>query len=555
MLNPLEKPSVVAIYVRVSTEEQALHGYSIDAQLDTLKEYCKLYNKEIYDEYVDRGISGKSTEKRYELQRMLKDAQMGLFNEVLVWKINRLARNTYDLLGITQLLSKHSVAFTSFSERFDTGSAMGKFALQMMGAVGELERNTIVDNVKMGLSKRAKTGKHNGKVPLGYKTVEIPGERGRNRDSRVEVVSEEAVIVTKIFERFAAGQGFKSIANQLNQEGYVTKSGNAFSICGVKEILDNPFYAGKIRYNRFEQWSEKRRKGRNPKPILENGLHPPIIDEELWNKVQYLRQKKAVVSLKRFDGEFLLTWLIRCPKCGAPMVANRIQNRQKDGDKVTRLYYSCSNFRNKGSKVCSANSIRKQEAEQYVVKRVKEVLSQHQILKAVVSNINERKAKRIKPLQQELDSITARIAQLEEKRQRYFELYEIDQLDKELFSKRLDDINAEFDRLHAKKSELTFELQDDNSEPISYEVVHALLEKFDKLLASSPFEQRKMLMHLVIKQITIKDTRTVDKIEMNFDENTVHHFLAADPSATHAEGSFAMRMRRALAGQKIWFAI
>ncbi|MGU3471879.1 recombinase family protein [Paenibacillus sp. D51F] len=555
MLNNREKPLRVAIYIRVSTEEQAEQGYSIDGQDETLRAYCEQKSYDIIDKYVDRGISGKSMEHRLELQRMLKDAQQGKFDMVLVWKMNRLARKMSDLLHIIELLDKHNVSFKSFSEQqFDTSTSSGKFMLHIMGAVGEFERNTIVDNVRMGHKQRARTGKHNGKLPLGYRSVEDV-VNSRSRESRVEIVPHEEVVVLKIFERFAAGRGFKSIANELNHEGHVTKSGGAFSISGVKEILDNPFYAGKIRYGKYENWSDKRRRGRSMEPINTKGQHPAIISEELWDKVQYLRKKKAVVSLKRFDGEFLLTWLIRCPKCGGPMVANRIQNRQKDGSKITRLYYSCSNFRNKGSKVCSANSIRKQEAEQYVVNRVKEVLVKPNILKAIVKNINDRKTHRIKPLKQELDHIVSKIAEFEGKKQKYFDLYEKDGLDKGMFSKRLDDINRELDRLHAKKTEIVLELREDNADPVSYEVVRSLLEKFDKLLATSSYDQRKMLMHLVIKQITIKDTRTIDQIEMNFDENTVHHFLAADPSATHAEGSFAVCMKRELAGQRINVAI
>ncbi|MGF7047769.1 hypothetical protein J2T13_002275 [Paenibacillus sp. DS2015] len=237
------------------------------------------------------------------------------------------------------------------------------------------------------------------------------------------------------------------------------------------------------------------------------------------------------------------------------MVANRTQNRQKDGTKINRLYYSCSNFRNKGSKVCSANSIRKHEAEIYVVDRVKEVIAKPNILKAIVKNINERKKKRIKLLQQQLDHIISKVTELEGRKQIYFDLYEMDGLDKGMFSKRLDDINSELDRLHAQKMELTLELKEDNVEPVSYEVVRLLLDKFDKLLDSSSFDQRKTLMHLIIKQITIKDTRTIDQIEMNFDENTVHHFLTADPSAIHAEGSFAVQMKRRLKGQSISIVI
>ncbi|GIP29121.1 hypothetical protein J23TS9_42510 [Paenibacillus sp. J23TS9] len=90
------KPVKVAIYARVSTEDQAEQGYSIDAQLDTLRKYCGLYKKEVYKEYVDAGISGKSIVGRYELQQLLKEAEERKFDEVIVWKFNRMARKNID---------------------------------------------------------------------------------------------------------------------------------------------------------------------------------------------------------------------------------------------------------------------------------------------------------------------------------------------------------------------------------------------------------------------------------------------------------------------------
>jgi site-specific DNA recombinase len=204
----------------------------------------------IHKEYADRGVSGKSIEKRFELQQLIRDAKAGLFNLVLVWKINRLARSTIDLLQIVKDLRAHNVDFRSFSEHFDTSTPMGNFALSMMGSVGELERNTIVENVKMGLKHRAKSGKHNGKVPLGYSVVDLCSRGAHKRNTKIEIVAEEASIVKRIFELFSSGHGFRSIANKLNHDGYKTKMGNPFPICSVKDILDNPFYVGKIRYNR-----------------------------------------------------------------------------------------------------------------------------------------------------------------------------------------------------------------------------------------------------------------------------------------------------------------
>jgi site-specific DNA recombinase len=188
-----------ALYARVSTAEQAEFGFSIEAQLDTLRNYCIKENMVIFKEYVDRGVSGKSVTNRYELQSLLKDAKEHLFDEVIVWKINRMARKTIDLLQIVEILDKNNVAFRSFSENFETATPTGKFNLQIMGAVSELEINTIVENVRMGLKQRAKTGKHNSKAPIGYR-INISASGGlRNRETVIEVVPEEASIVEKIF--------------------------------------------------------------------------------------------------------------------------------------------------------------------------------------------------------------------------------------------------------------------------------------------------------------------------------------------------------------------
>lgn len=532
---------IAALYVHVSTEEQAEHGYSIDAQLETLRNYCKMYNMPIYKEYADRGLSGKSIEKRFELQQLLRDAKAGMFILVLVWKINRLARNTIDLLQIVKELNKYNVEFESFSEKFDTSSPVGKFALSMLASVGELERNTIVENVKMGLKHRAKSGKHNAKAPLGYTIVDHGSAGAHKRKTTVEIVPEEAAVVKRIFEMFASGFGYRSIANKLNHDGYRTKTNGPFSITSIKDILDSPFYVGKLRYNRYENWSEKRRRGKSAEPILSEGVHDPIIGEALWEKVQYLRSKKSFESPKRFDGKFLLTGIHRCPQCGAAMTASVTKNTAKDGSKIVRTYYSCSNFRSKGSSVCSANSIRKDDAERHVTGRIREALAKPHILRGIVASINSRKKNRVKPLQEELMAIDERLTSIEVKRKKYFELYEMDDFDRELFTGRMSELDAERDQLLSRKSEVEFELSGDNSQTVSYEQVRSLIERFEYLLQMSSFDQRKTLLHLIIQKITLNDKRRIDKIELAFDETTEQHFLSIAPSADDmAEGALPL---------------
>ncbi|WP_276356454.1 recombinase family protein [Cohnella caldifontis] len=540
----------VAIYARVSTEDQAEQGYSIDAQLDTLRKYCELYGKEVYKEYVDAGVSGKSIEGRYELQRLLKDAGNRKFHEVIVWKFNRMARKNVDLLNIVEQLEACNITFRSFSENFDTSTSMGKFALQMMGAVGELERNTIVDNVKMGMKQRAKKGEHNGKLPLGYRAVADPSNLSK-RSKAVVIVPEEAIIVRKIFELYASGSGLKSIANELNHSGYMTKTGNTFSTTAIKEILNNPFYNGKVRYNRYENWSNKRRRGKCADPIIADGKHEAIISDTLWEKVQFLSQKKSFTPSRIFDGEFLLSGLIRCPKCGAAMVASRTRSKTKTGEIVNRLYYSCGAFRSKGSSVCSANSIRKQEAEDEVMNRLARILSKDRILKAIVDKINHKLTTRTLPLQAELEHIRSQLEQAESRKRKYLDLFEHGNVDKSFFTGRMQEIQADFIKLQAEKSRLEMELSEGNTSPISFEQVRELIHGFNQVLTTAPFEQRKTLLHLFIKRITMNTSKKIETIELCFDEN-VDSYFSSPPVAVTAE---SFQPRQPVKREKIEIAI
>ena len=158
----------VAIYCRVSTIEQAEEGLSIDSQYHNIKEYCKNQGHEIYNLYEDRGISGKNITNRPGIKQLLEDATKNKFDLVVVWKLNRISRKLLDILNIVDLLNKHNIAFRSLTENFETEKPSGKLQLNIMGAIGEFERETIAENVKMGLLSRAREGRWNGGVVLGY---------------------------------------------------------------------------------------------------------------------------------------------------------------------------------------------------------------------------------------------------------------------------------------------------------------------------------------------------------------------------------------------------
>lgn len=404
------KKKLVGGYIRVSTERQ-VEGYSIEGQITQIEQYCQFNGYELVDIYADRGISGKSM-NRPELQRMLNDAKNGKLDCVMVYKTNRLARNTSDLLTIVEELHRQNVEFFSLSERMEVKNSTGKLMLQILASFSEFERNTILENICTGQRQRALEGYYQGNLPLGYNNIP---------DNKKELMinQHEANIVKYIFESYAKGHGYRKIANALNHKGYVTKKGNPFSISAVTYILSNPFYIGKIQFAKYKDWNDKRRKGLNDKPVIAEGKHTPIISQSLWDKVQARKRQVSEKPQVHGKGTNILTGIISCPQCSAPMAASNTTNTLKDGTKKRIRYYSCSNFRNKGSKVCSANSVRADVIEKYVMDQILEIVKSDKVLKQVVERVNQENQVDVAALnhdiaykQQQFDEISTKLKNL-----------------------------------------------------------------------------------------------------------------------------------------------
>ncbi|WP_188351873.1 cassette chromosome recombinase CcrB [Staphylococcus aureus] len=404
------KKKLVGGYIRVSTERQ-VEGYSIEGKITQIEQYCQFNGYELVDIYADRGISGKSM-NRPELQRMLNDAKNGKLDCVMVYKTNRLARNTSDLLTIVEELHRQNVEFFSLSERMEVKNSTGKLMLQILASFSEFERNTILENIYTGQRQRALEGYYQGNLPLGYNNIP---------DNKKELMinQHEANIVKYIFESYAKGHGYRKIANALNHKGYVTKKGNPFSISAVTYILSNPFYIGKIQFAKYKDWNDKRRKGLNDKPVIAEGKHTPIISQSLWDKVQARKRQVSEKPQVHGKGTNILTGIISCPQCSAPMAASNTTNTLKDGTKKRIRYYSCSNFRNKGSKVCSANSVRADVIEKYVMDQILEIVKSDKVLKQVVERVNQENQVDVAALnhdiaykQQQFDEISTKLKNL-----------------------------------------------------------------------------------------------------------------------------------------------
>src|SRR3989344_3099863 len=237
----------VGVYVRVSTEEQAKEGISIDAQIERCRAFCKARGWKLFKIYTDDGYSAGSMD-RPALKNLFDDITNKKINILLVYKIDRFSRKLKDLISILEDLQSKGVNFTSVTEQIDTTTAMGEAFFQIIGVFAQLERGMVKERVEMAFDRKISSGEALNRAPMGYfyrngKLVENPAESEK---------------VRQIFEMRASGVHYREISKQFE-----------LPISTLYEILKNPTYIGKVRY-----------RGK-----LFNGSHKGIIPEELFEKV------------------------------------------------------------------------------------------------------------------------------------------------------------------------------------------------------------------------------------------------------------------------------
>ena len=520
----LNRKKIIVIYTRVSTLEQAEEGYSIDEQERLLMDYCRRNNYEVYKCYSDRGISGKDIKHRPALKELLKDAEDKKFDMVISWKINRISRKLADVLKIIDTFEKNNITFKSYSEPFETDTPAGKMQFQMMALIGEFERGTIAQNVKMGMCARARQGLWCGNRVLGYDLVPMEdSEKKKRKETKLQINPEEARIIKLIFSMYAKeGKGYKAITTKLNYLGYKTKKGNDFSVGSIKDILTNPVYIGKIRYNLRQEWSESRRCNINPEPIIVDGIHEGIIDMDTWDRVQAIMESKKGKPSRIYDGEYPLTGILKCPVCGAGMVIMRNGKKRKDGTKAT--YYACGAWKNKGTAVCNSNAINVDKANEYVFEKLSELLSNEKMIKAIVANINKQRKTKVAPAKKEIQRIDKELENLDKKKGKIFEAYEDELISKEEFFSRKEELNEKIQRLLEEKEPYTVAISEDTEQQVPYELIKSVLENFSMLLANSGSrEEKKLLLHMIISEITINKLREIDSIKLKINDNLIEY--------------------------------
>lgn len=309
-------------YGRVSTEEQANEGHSLDAQREKNLKYIQDAGWTLIGYFDDPGYSGKNL-KRPGIQRLIEEIERGHIDAVVVHKLDRLTRNIGDLYKLMQLFEERRVKFMSITEHIDTSSAMGRMFTFMLGIFAQWYRENLSEEVKKGMSQRAKKGLHNITVPLyGYE---------REDDGSLVVKPSEAKWVRWIFEQYLAGIGSTNIAKRLNDMGIRRNRGAAWDQHKVMMTLTNWHYTGSVHWKEADKPEEER--------IITNGVHEPIITIETFEAAQRLLERRKAGMASRTSYDYVYSGIIRCGCCGGTYKG---KYNKRPGDRLYRGYV-CSN--------------------------------------------------------------------------------------------------------------------------------------------------------------------------------------------------------------------
>lgn len=379
----------IAIYSRKSCVTDT--GESIQNQISICKEY--IYTHICTPEscnltiYRDEGFSAKNTD-RPEFQKMIKNAESGLFSYIVCYKLDRISRNIGDFSKLIEKLGKMNISFICVKEQFDTSVPIGRAMMYMASVFAQLERETIAERVKDNMMMLSKYGQWlGGTTPLGfksYKTDKNTSEPHSKYKFYLKTIGEEITVVKKIFNKFLKCRSLTTTTQHLNQLNLKSRNGNAFSIPAIKKILANPVYccADKDARNYFEKlgaevcfgaeecnpslgitaYNKRNYRQNNGKKnpicswIIALGSHRGIIKGKHWVRVNKVLNSKISINTK---SSLLLYKKIICKTCNSKMLAKKRNNGQNFDYICASKIYNCA-------KKCSCHNLDGKYADKFV---------------------------------------------------------------------------------------------------------------------------------------------------------------------------------------------
>ena len=305
----------VAIYCRVSSEDQVLHGHSLDEQEDRLRKLCAYKEYQIVDVYIDKGISAKDT-NRPEFQRMLEDVKSGRVNRIVAYKLDRVTRSIKDLEELVQFLEENSCSLECAVEEINTSNANGRFFVRMLTVLSQLEIERCSERTLIGLDGAYKK-KHTQARPYGYKSV----------DKKLVIDEETAPTIRRIFDEYINGKSACRIAIEFTEQ---LVDGRKWHSSMIDKILANRIYIGEY---------VARQNSKTQKAEVFKDFAPPIIDLVVWLQAQEQRIKNSKSHYIKHD--YIFRQKLICAHCDNILNGVSATGRNK----TVHLYYRCTKCR------------------------------------------------------------------------------------------------------------------------------------------------------------------------------------------------------------------
>ncbi|MBI4683917.1 MAG: recombinase family protein [Nitrospirae bacterium] len=350
-----------AIYTRVSTDNQAEKEFnSCEAQEARIKSFINSQeNMEVFKIYSDPGFTGANL-NRPALNEVLNDIKQNKINLVISYKIDRLTRSPKDFYQLIELFEKHGVDFISVTERFDTSTPSGRLLRNIMLTFAQFERELASERTRDKMLQRAQKGMWNGgSVPFGYKA-----------ENRKLIIDEKgAKIVRNIYESYIASGSLFEVYDELKVKGIRDKKGLNFAKSGIYSILRNPVYTGKTKYA-----------GK-----LSQGLHQPIISEEVFSLAQEIHQTKKQTMLVYRN--YPLAGLVKCRECNTHMTLTHT-NKMKRGKTKKYYYYRCTKTLKRDWNECGTKHVSAPRLDGYVFQNLERISLDRQYIESLMFRLN-----------------------------------------------------------------------------------------------------------------------------------------------------------------------
>ncbi len=478
----------VALYARVSSEKQAEKDLSLPAQLKALREYAIKRDWIIVQEYVDEAESARSA-NRPQFQEMIATTKQkdSPFETILVWKLNRFARNREDSILYKSLLRKRGIQVISINEKFED-NATGKLMEAIIESMDEFYSANLAQDTVRGMKENASRGFWNGGcVPYGYeieKTIV-----GKNSKNKLKLIPHEAEVIKRVFNLCLKGYGLKEISKTLNNDGVFRKSGKPWNISNIAYMLKNETYLGIVVW----------RDHKNRNSIIKTPeAHPSIISKDQYEKVQSLLQQRTrfVTHPRALASDHLLSTFLKCKKCGYSMSACGAKSGQYH-------YYTCFKYIKMGPGHCSQRLINAKKLESFIIKTLQQRVLTEENLKKLLLMVNKEIEIEDKDSWKQIEILRGLLEDKLERRRKLYQVIETSKLDLCDVAPRVKELNEEIETINLKINKLEMDKINNRKIIMSEEDLKPYVQDLRETLLKGSITERKGFLRTFIKQITI----------------------------------------------------